>query len=106
MPNLAMFDLSGRVAAVTGGNGGIGKGIALALAEAGAAVAILARNDQKNESALAELRRRKVGAIAVRLDVNQRASLEGALDEVGAKLGPIDILVNNAGIAIAGSSLK
>jgi 2-dehydro-3-deoxy-D-gluconate 5-dehydrogenase len=106
MPNLSMFDLSGRVAAVTGGNGGIGKGIALALAEAGAALAILARNDAKSQSALAELHRCKVDAIAVRLDVNQRSSLQAALDEVGAKLGPIDILVNNAGIAIPGGSLR
>src|SRR5215472_3481219 len=106
MPNLTMFDLSGRVAAVTGGNGGIGKGIALALAEAGAAVAILARNDEKNQAALAELRIRTAAAIALRLDVNQRATLEGALDEIAGKLGAVDILVNNAGIAIAGGALR
>ncbi len=102
MPNLGMFDLTGRVAAVTGGNGGIGKGIALALAEAGAAVAILARNEDKNQAALAELR----DAIAIRLDVNQRAALQGALDEIASKLGAPDILVNNAGIAIPGGALR
>ena len=106
MPNLEMFDLSGRVAAVTGGNGGIGKGIALALGEAGSAVAIIGRNDQKNESAVAEFQSRKLSAMSVRLDVNQRAALQDALNEVEARLGPIDILVNNAGIAIAGGSLK
>jgi 2-deoxy-D-gluconate 3-dehydrogenase len=99
-----MFDLTGRVAAVTGGNGGIGKGIALALAEAGAAVAILARNEEKNQVALAELRTRQANAIALRLDVNQRAALEGALEEIERQLGAIDILVNNAGIAIAGGA--
>jgi 2-deoxy-D-gluconate 3-dehydrogenase len=106
MPNLTMFDLTGRVAAVTGGNGGIGKGIALALAEAGAAVAILARNEEKNQAALAELRTRQANAIALRLDVNQRAALEGALEEIERQLGAIDILVNNAGIAIAGGALR
>ncbi len=101
-----MFDLTGRVAAVTGGNGGIGKGIALGLAEAGAAVAILARNESKNLAALAELRSINANAIALRLDVNQRTALQSALDEVAVKLGPVDILVNNAGIAIPGGGLR
>ena len=106
MPNLSIFDLTGRVAAVTGGNGGIGLGIALGLAEAGAAVAILARNEDKNQAALAQLSTRQTAAIAVRLDVTQRAALRPALDEVTGKLGPIDILVNNAGIAIPGGALR
>jgi 2-deoxy-D-gluconate 3-dehydrogenase len=106
MPSLTQFDLTGRVAAVTGGNGGIGKGIALALAEAGAAVAILARNEAKNRTTLSALHDRKAAAIAIQLDVNQRAALQGALDEIGLKLGPVDILVNNAGIAIPGGALK
>ncbi len=106
MPELSMFDLTGRVAAVTGGNGGIGRGIALAFAEAGAAVAILARNEAKNQATLAELRARNVGALAVRLDVTERAALKPALDEIVGELGPIDILVNNAGIAIPGGVLR
>jgi len=53
---LKMFDLSGRVAVVTGGNGGIGRGIALGLAQAGAAVAILARNEEKSREVLAQVR--------------------------------------------------
>jgi 2-dehydro-3-deoxy-D-gluconate 5-dehydrogenase len=105
MSNLTMFDLTGRVAAVTGGNRGIGKGIALALAEAGAVVAILARNEEKNQAALAELRRLNAKCLALRLDVNQRPALQGALEEVENLVGPVDILVNNAGIAIPGGAL-
>jgi 2-deoxy-D-gluconate 3-dehydrogenase len=106
MPNLTIFDLTGRVAAVTGGNGGIGKGIALALAEAGAAVAILARNEEKNRAALAELRSFTTQAIAIRLDVNHRSELSAAFDQIAGQLGPVDILVNNAGIALTGGALK
>jgi 2-deoxy-D-gluconate 3-dehydrogenase len=76
------------------------------LGDAGAAVAILARNQEKNQSTLAELRARTVDAIAVRLDVTERAALRPALDEAAGRLGPIDILVNNAGIAIPGGALQ
>ena len=106
MANLAMFDLSGRTAVVTGGNGGIGRGIALGLAEAGASVGILARNEQKNQAVLAELRASGVPAFAMQLDVTDRAALKAAIDQTEERLGPIDILVNNAGIAIAGGALK
>ena len=54
-PSVSPFDLSGRVAIVTGGNGGIGRAIALGLARAGATVAVLARDDEKNRRVLAEL---------------------------------------------------
>ena len=101
-----MFDLAGNVAVVTGGNGGIGRGIALGFAEAGAAVAILARNEQKNRSVLAELERLGARAIAVRLDVTQRARLEPAMAEVERVLGPVSILVNNAGISIQKSAAR
>ncbi|HJU28772.1 MAG TPA: glucose 1-dehydrogenase [Candidatus Binataceae bacterium] len=106
MPNLSMFDLSGRVAAVTGGNGGIGLGLAIGLAQAGAAVAILARNEEKNRAALEALCEHDTRAIAIRLDVTDRDALKPALDEAEGALGPVDILVNNAGIAIAGGALK
>lgn len=94
-----LFDLSGRVALVTGGNGGIGLGIARGFAEAGAAVAILARNEAKNRAALAQLNAFGARALAVRLDVTDRAALAPALAEVERALGPLEILVNNAGIA-------
>jgi 2-deoxy-D-gluconate 3-dehydrogenase len=101
-----LFSLEGRVAIVTGGNGGIGRGIALGLASAGAAVAILARNEEKNRAVLEELRTMGTRAHAVRLDVTDRAALKPAFDEVERELGPVSILVNNAGIALPGGSLK
>ena len=101
-----MFNLDGRVAVVTGGNGGIGRGIALGLAEAGAAVAVLARNEERNLAVLAELRAIGRKAIAVRLDVTERAALAPAMEQVERELGPVDILVNNAGIVILGGVLE
>ena len=106
MASPKMFDLSGEVAVVTGGNGGIGRGIALGFAEAGAAVAILARNAEKNRAVVDELAKAGVPAIAVSLDVTRRDQLAPAMEEVERKLGPISILVNNAGIAIMRSALK
>jgi 2-deoxy-D-gluconate 3-dehydrogenase len=100
MANPKMFDLSGKVAVVTGGNGGIGRGIAVGLAEAGASVAVLARNEERNQSTLAELKKLGVPAMSLKLDVSERKLLKPALDEVENKLGPIDILVNNAAFAV------
>ena len=106
MASPKMFDLSGEVAVVTGGNGGIGRGIALGFAEAGAAVAILARNEEKNRAVVEELAKAGVQAMAVSLDVTRRAALAPAMEEVAQKLGPVSILDNNAGIAIMRSALK
>jgi 2-deoxy-D-gluconate 3-dehydrogenase len=103
MPTTQLFDLSGRVALVTGGNGGIGRSIAIGLAEAGAAVAILARNEEKNQRVSGELRALGVRALAVRVDVTERGQLQPALEKVEETWGPVSILVNNAGIsAVAG----
>jgi 2-dehydro-3-deoxy-D-gluconate 5-dehydrogenase len=99
MASPKMFDLSGEIAVVTGGNGGIGRAIALGFAEAGASVAILARNEEKNRAVLEELRKMGVQAAAIRLDVTRRNDLRPAMEEAERKLGPISILVNNAGIA-------
>ena len=74
-----MFNLDGRVAVVTGGNGGIGRGIALGLTAAGAAVAVLARNEERNEAVIAELSAIGRKAIALRLDVTDRAALAPAM---------------------------
>ncbi|MEH6634636.1 MAG: glucose 1-dehydrogenase [Halioglobus sp.] len=99
MATSILFDLSGKVAIVTGGNGGIGRGIALGLAAAGASVAIFGRNEQKNASVLAELQSIGVPAMAAKVDVTDRDGLEPAVHAVTSTLGDVDILVNNAGIA-------
>ena len=103
----ALFDLTGRVAVVTGGNGGIGRGIALGLAEAGAAVAVLGRNDEKNQRVLSELKAIGVPSMAVKIDVTNRAGLEPALEKVERELGSVSILVNNAGnVSLSGGVLQ
>jgi 2-deoxy-D-gluconate 3-dehydrogenase len=88
------------VALVTGGNRGIGRAIAIALAGAGASVAIMARDEEKNQVVAGELRALGVPALALRSDLSERQSLKPAFDEVERSLGPIDILVNNAAFAI------
>jgi 2-deoxy-D-gluconate 3-dehydrogenase len=98
----SLFDLSGRVAVVTGGNGGIGRAIALGLAHAGAAVAVLARNETKNRQMLAELQATGRPALVLHTDVTDRTALGPAIEEAERALNGLDILVNNAGIALPG----
>jgi len=100
MQSSGLFDLTGKVAVVTGGNGGIGRDIVLGLAGAGASVAILGRNSDKNQEVLAELKDRGARARALVVDVTERHALEDAIQAVSSDLGEIDILVNNAGRAI------
>jgi 2-deoxy-D-gluconate 3-dehydrogenase len=95
-----LFDLSGKVAIVTGGNGGIGLGMARGLAEAGAAIAIVARNEAKSNEAVAELRQLGAKAISVVTDVTDKAAVAAMVERIASELGRIDILVNNAGINI------
>ena len=99
MNTRALFDLTGRVAIVTGGNGGIGRGIAIGLAEAGAAVAVFGRNDDKNKQVLDELKAIGCRALAMNVDVTDRDGLAPAFQRVERELGEVDILVNNAGHA-------
>ena len=90
------FDLTGRVAIVTGGNGGIGLGMAKGLAAAGARVAIAGRNAAKAEAALREI---GVDAFFVSVDVAERASCFAMAEEVVGIAGRIDVLVNNSGMS-------
>ncbi|MBI3993034.1 MAG: SDR family oxidoreductase [Candidatus Lambdaproteobacteria bacterium] len=92
-----LFDLKGRVAIVTGGNGGIGLGCARGLAEAGAAVAVVGRNAEKSAAAVAELQALGVEAVAVQADVSVEADVRSMVRTVAGRLGRVDILVNNAG---------
>ena len=95
-----LFDLSGKVAVVTGGNGGIGLGMARGLADAGAAIAVVGRNAAKSKEAATELAARGVRAIAVTADVTDKRAVSAMTERVRGELGGIDILVNNAGINI------
>ena len=94
------FDLGGKVAIVTGGNGGIGLGMARGLAEAGAGIAIVARNEAKSAAAVAELKQAGAKAISVTADVTDKAAVTAMVERVKREFGRIDILVNNAGINI------
>ena len=94
-------NLNGKVALVTGASRGIGAAIAVALAEAGAAVAVNYRERADAANALvADLNKAGMRAIAVAADVSQASHVSKMIERVGSALGPVDILVNNAGIAI------
>jgi NAD(P)-dependent dehydrogenase (short-subunit alcohol dehydrogenase family) len=92
MTVLDSFRLDGKVAVVTGGNRGLGEAFARALSEAGARVAIAARDHAKSQSVAAEK-----GLLPVRADITDPADVRAMLDEVTQVLGPVDVLVNNAG---------
>ena len=94
------FDLSGKVAIVTGGNGGIGLGMARGLAEAGADIAVVGRNEAKSNAAAAELQQCGIRAISVTADVTDKTAVGDMVARTVRELGRIDILVNNAGINI------
>lgn len=105
MPIMDKFSMRGKVSIITGGNRGIGRAIALGLAEAGSAVAIAARDEAKSEETLEELRRTGVEAISVPTDVANRSDVEAMLAKVTKELGPVDVLVNNAGIGFHADAL-
>src|SRR6185503_4044454 len=98
--HMSLFDLKGRVAMVTGGNGGIGLGMARGLAAAGAAVAVVGRDAAKSKRAVSELAALGVPAEAVEADVSQEDAVRAATAQVADRFGRVDILVNNAGINI------
>ncbi len=95
----ALFDLTGRVALVTGGSRGLGLQIAEALGEFGATVALAARKQDELDAAVAHLAAQGVNAFAVAADLRDAASAQALADAVMARAGRIDILVNNAGMS-------
>jgi 2-deoxy-D-gluconate 3-dehydrogenase len=95
-----VLDLEGRVAVVTGGNGGIGLGMARGLARAGARVAVAGRNAEKSRAAAAELAALGTEAVALTVDVADEGSVGAMVGDVVARWGRLDVLVNNAGINI------
>jgi 2-deoxy-D-gluconate 3-dehydrogenase len=101
----SLFDLSGRVALVTGGNRGLGQAIAMALAEAGADVAVACRSGQADETvaAIAAAGRR---GLAVAIDLSDPAAAAPLVERAAAELGRLDILVNNAGIIRRAAALE
>ena len=95
-----MFSLDGKVALITGGNGGIGLGMAQGLARAGARVVIAARNAQKSAEAVASLQALGSDSFALEADVTNEASVATLFAQVAERCGRLDILINNAGTTV------
>lgn len=95
-----MFDLTGKIALVTGGNGGIGLGMARGLGQAGATVIIVGRNAEKSASALRELQSAGLQATALACDVSDEPAVLRLFAQVSDAHGRLDILVNNAGSTV------
>lgn len=96
-----LFDLHGKVAIVTGGNGGLGRGMALGLASAGATLVIAARNQAKTATTAAELRQRYGGKVLeLSVDVCQDEAVHAMVEHTLQECGRVDILINNAGTNI------
>ena len=95
---VADFSLAGKVAIVTGGSRGIGRSIAVALAEAGADVCVAARKPEALEETLTAIKATGRRGIAVPTNVRDMDALQNLVNETKSQLGRIDVLVNNAGI--------
>jgi NAD(P)-dependent dehydrogenase (short-subunit alcohol dehydrogenase family) len=106
MTVLDTFDLSGRVAVVTGGSRGLGNAFAIALGEAGATVAVIARDALRTAEAVTDLKRRGIRAEGFQADVARRADVERVAAEITAAFGRVHILVNNAGTGVHGAALQ
>ncbi|MDH3713077.1 MAG: glucose 1-dehydrogenase [Gammaproteobacteria bacterium] len=97
---MKLFELAGKVAVVTGGNGGIGFGMAEGLAQAGANIAVVGRNRDKSAAAVHKLEQHGVQAVSIETDVTDEVQISTMVDEVVDTFGRLDILVNNAGTNI------
>jgi len=97
-----LFSLTGRTALITGGNGGIGRGIALGLAKAGANILIAGRNQSKTDKVVEEAISLGVACTGIQCDVSSKADRSAAIELAQERFGGLDILVNNAGISAGG----
>ena len=95
-----LFDLTGKVALITGGNGGLGLAMAKGLAQAGAGIVVAARNERKTAEALSEIRALGARAEGVAVDVTQEPRIKEMVSRTVEALGRVDILVNNAGTTV------
>ena len=95
-----LFDLSGKVAIVTGGNGGLGLGMARGLAGAGANVVVAARDQGKTNEAVAELEKLGIRSLGLKVDVTQEQEIQKMVSDTVDAFGRVDILVNNAGTVV------
>jgi 2-dehydro-3-deoxy-D-gluconate 5-dehydrogenase len=95
-----MFDLTGKVAIITGGNGGIGLGIARGLASHGASIVVAARNAEKTAMAVKALQGLGATANGITVDVKDEASVNAMIADTVGRHGRLDVVVNNAGINV------
>ena len=95
-----LFNLEGRVALVTGGNGGLGLGMALGLAEAGAHIAVAGRNTEKTATALGQIEATGVKALGLKADLSRESDIIEMVAKTIEVFGRLDILVNNAGMVV------
>jgi 3-oxoacyl-[acyl-carrier protein] reductase len=103
---MGMFSLKDKVALVTGASQGIGRDTALALAEAGARVAVAARNEEKLASLVGEIEAAGGAALAVKMDVADAEQVKAGFKQILEKFGRLDILVNNAAITRDGLAMR
>src|SRR6516162_6513220 len=98
-PTSTAFDLTGKIALVTGASGGLGRHFALTLAAAGAKVALAARRTEQTEAVAGEIEESGGTAIAVSMDVTEEASVARGLSETSERLGAPTVVINNSGVA-------
>ncbi|MBO0811244.1 MAG: SDR family oxidoreductase [Microlunatus sp.] len=103
---LDTFSLAGRVSVVTGAARGIGRALALALAEAGSDVAVLVRTASSADDLVVELEKLGVRALAVTADVTRPDQVAAAVETITSTLGPVDVLINNAGTCVHRPALE